>query len=77
VKCAPQLGIQRPHRVAFGRSVRKKKKRLTIFLAAQTVRPEGADPSKAKQSKLSFARASKEQFLEQNRRSAPQRLPQV
>ena len=33
---------------------------------AATVWPQGADPSKAKQSKLSFARASKEQWLEQN-----------
>jgi hypothetical protein len=33
---------------------------------AATVWPQGADPSKAKQSKLSFARASKEQILEQN-----------
>jgi hypothetical protein len=94
------LGIQRAHRVAFGRSARaKKSKRQTIFLAAQTGRshwislrralthtamsdpggpagpavpppapaatvwPQGADPSKAKQSKLSFARAS---WLEQN-----------
>jgi hypothetical protein len=34
---------------------------------AATVWPQGADPSKAKQSKLLFARASKEQFFkEQN-----------